>query len=296
MKSLRGYLFILLAVAFWGIAATVAKFLFTHNVDTLIVVQTRSTLAFIVLAAVLALTRPELFRIRLRDIGLFLLVGVIGIAYTNYSYYYTVKVSTVATAILIQYIAPVIVTFYAVLSKNEHLTVVKTSALFLALTGCFFAVSSGELSNIHISGIGLFTGISSAFSFSFMIIMSKKIMERYSRWTLLVYGFGIAAVFWLFFNPPSRIIAQEYSSGEWFVFFLFSMGSVLIPYSLFSAGLHVIQASRASIISTMEPVVAIVSAYFIVGERLTVLQVMGASGVIGAVILLEIWREEKEGA
>ncbi len=293
MNSLRGYSYIMLATVFWGFSATVAKFLFTHNVDTLIIVQTRSTLAFLVLAFILLLTNRSAFRIQIKDLSKFILVGVIGIAYTNFSYYYTVKVSTVATAILIQYIAPVFIMIYMVMKKEEHFTVEKCVALIFSLGGCFLAVSGGHWSAIQLHGWGIVTGITSAFSFTIMIIAGKHVMKQYSLWTMLVYGFGIAALFWLFINPPAKIFSQGYTSGDWWIFFFFAMGSILIPYSLFNAGLHIIEASRASIIGTLEPVVAILSAYFIIGEGLSTAQIVGACCVIAAIIVLEIWREEK---
>ncbi len=294
MKTLRGYIFIMIAVLFWGVSATGAKYLFMHNVDTLIIVQTRSSLAFILLFGYFIIVNRSVFRIHLRDLGSLIMVGIIGIAVTNFLYYFTVKETTVATAILIQYTAPVMVTLYATFFHEERFTRTKLFALALSMIGCFLAVSGGDVTTIHLGGLGLVTGIGSAVTFSFTIILSKHILRRYQNWTLLIYAFGFAMLFWLFINTPAKIVSQGYTIHDWGIFLLFSICSILIPYSFFSAGLHLVQASRASIVSTLEPVVAIVSAYFFIGEKLNFVQVIGAVAVLIAVSFLEIKREEQE--
>ena len=294
MKTLRGYIYIMIAVVFWGVSATAAKYLFTHNVDTLIIVQTRSSLAFLVLFGYFIITDSSVFKIRVRDLGSLIVLGVIGIATTNFLYYFTVRETTVATAILIQYTAPVMVTLYATVFHEERFTKIKFLALALSMIGCFLAVSGGDVSTIRIQGLGLVTGIGSAVTFSFMIIMSKHILQRYTQWTMLIYAFGFAMLFWLWINTPFDIMAKDYTLREWGIFLLFSICSILIPYSFFAAGLRRVQASRASIVSTLEPITAIVSAYLFINESLNSVQVVGAIVVLIAVSLLEIRREEQD--
>jgi drug/metabolite transporter (DMT)-like permease len=296
MKTLRGYIFIMIAVLFWGVSATAAKYLFTHNVDTLIIVQTRSSLAFLLLFGYFVIYDSTVLKIHLRDLGSLVLLGVIGIATTNFLYYFTVRETTVATAILIQYTAPVMVTLYATFFHEERFTKIKLSALALSMIGCFLAVSGGDVSTIRLQGIGLVTGIGSAVTYSFMIILSKHILRRYRHWTMLIYAFGFAMLFWLCINTPLDIMAKDYSLNDWGIFLLFSICSILIPYSFFAAGLRFIQASRASIVSTLEPVTAIVSAYLFIGEKLNSVQALGAVVVLAAVGLLEIRREEQDTA
>jgi drug/metabolite transporter (DMT)-like permease len=296
MKTLRGYIFIMIAVLFWGVSATAAKYLFTHNVDTLIIVQTRSSLAFLLLFGYFVIYDSSVLKIHLRDLGFLIVLGVIGIATTNFLYYFTVRETTVATAILIQYTAPVMVTLYATFFHEERFTKIKFFALALSMIGCFLAVSGGDVSTIRIQGLGLVTGIGSAVTYSFMIILSKHILQRYKQWTMLIYAFGFAMLFWLCINTPLDIMAKDYSLHDWGIFLLFSICSILIPYSFFAAGLRLVQASRASIVSTLEPVTAIVSAYLFIGEKLNSVQALGAIVVLAAVGLLEIKREEQEPA
>jgi drug/metabolite transporter (DMT)-like permease len=227
--------------------------------------------------------------VNFKDLFQIALLGIVGIAVTNFTYYFTVKESTVATAILVQYTAPVWVMIYAVfVSKNEEFNFIKLLALVFSMTGCFFAVSGGSLGKINLSGWSAVTGICSAFTYAFMILLSKRLTRTYSVWTMLIYAFGFALLFWLTINPPWVIAARGYSTSEWAILWLFAVVSILIPHSLFVLSLKYLEASTAGIASTMEPVVAIVIAYITLGETLNGIQVIGAIVVIVSLLLLQV--------
>jgi len=285
----RGYLFILSAVLFWSGSASLAKHLFTTSYDTLIIVQTRSSLSFVLFAVYFALRRRAIFKIDSKDLLKFVLVGVIGVAVTNFTYYFAVKESTVATAILIQYIAPVLVMIYAVsVIRSELLSSAKVISMALALIGCFFAVTSGSVSSLQLTGWGLASGFASALGYAFMLLMSKHLLAKYSVWTMLTYAFGFATLFWLFVNPPWVVASRGYDEGDWGIFLLFAVMSILIPHSLFSSGLKLMEASTVGIVTTLEPVFSILIAHLALGEAFGGAQIIGAIAVVTAIVLLQL--------
>ncbi|MEX2115670.1 MAG: EamA family transporter [Bacteroidota bacterium] len=284
-----GYFYILVAVLFWGGSASIAKFLFSTNFDTLIITQTRSSISFILIALYFLLKDRTVFRIHTRDLPKFAMAGVIGIAVTNFTYYYTVQEATVAAAILLQYTAPVLVMLYAVVvAREETLNGAKIIALVLSLAGCWLAVSGGDWSAIQLRGWTLVTGIASAVCYSFMLLMSKHLLRTYSVWTTLTYAFGFATVFWLFVNTPWEIAEKGYTFSDWGILFLFAIVSILIPHSMFTTGLRLMEASTVGIVTTLEPVVAIIVAYLALGESLNGVQLLGGMAVVTAVILLQV--------
>ncbi len=289
--DLRGYLSIAGATLFWGFSATVAKFLFKHEVDLLILVQMRSTLSFVVLFFVLLIFKREYLKISAEDIPRFALLGVIGIAGSNFTYYFTLNEINVATAIIMQYTAPVLVVLYGILSKTEKINFVKVVSAFLSLLGCSLVVQIFDVKFLNLSKIGIISGVASALCWAFFNIYGKKVGTKYNVWGNLTFGLMFAGIFWLFFNPPWKIFNSNYSANDWFVFFVFAMISVLIPYFFYFNGLKLISPSSAIITSTLEPVVAIISAWVIVGERLSVVQILGSILVLKSVILLQIKRD-----
>jgi len=219
-------------------------------------------------------------------------MGIIGGAGSNFAYYFTIEQTNVATAILLQYLAPLGVLLYAALSGEEKVSRATFGAGIISLAGCFLAIAGKDFSIVSISRLGLLSGITSAFCWAFANIWLRRLIKDYSVWTCLFYAFLFASVFWLFFNPPWAIAAAHYTAGAWASYFGFAMISVLVPHSLYFAGVRYLSASRAIITATFEPVVAIVSAFLILGETLVPVQMLGAVLVIAAVIMLQMRREE----
>lgn len=291
MKDFKGYFMIAGAALLWGASATLAKILLNQQLDVLLLVQTRSTFSCIVLLAMFSVFSRQHLRIRFADIGRFAFLGIIGLAGANFTYYITIRESTVGTAITIQYTAPLFVMAYEVWKKEERYTAVKLIAALLSLSGCFLTVTGLDLSTMHISRLGMLTGIGSIVTFSVLTIATRHLLFRYSVWTVTLYSITCASLFWLVVNPPWRVLAQSPTPETWAALFVLAMVSVMVPNLLFSGGLRYIVPSRAVITSTLEPVVAIGTAAIFIGEVLSGVQALGALLVILAIIILQLRRE-----
>jgi drug/metabolite transporter (DMT)-like permease len=286
--TLRGFFLLMLAVFFWGSSAPIGKYLIVTRFDTLILAQTRTSLTFILLLLFFLIKNRSVFKIDPADIWKFGIVGVVGISLTNYTYYFTAKESSVATAILVQYTAPVWVVLYSVfVMKEDKLDYVVFISLVLGLIGCYFAVTAGSIQSINLKGWAIITGPMSAFTFAYQIVATKQLLKRYSVWTILMYMLGFSAVFWLCINPPWTIIAKNYTYSDWGIFWMFAIVSILIPQTAFASGLKLLDASTVGIVSILEPVIAIIAAFLILGESLSFIQVFGGVLVVSAVGLLQ---------
>jgi drug/metabolite transporter, DME family len=291
MKELKGYVMVLGAAIFWGASATAAKFLLNHHIDTITIVQARVTFTALLLLPFLAVYRPAALRVPLHEIWRFFLAGIVGVAGSNFTYYFTIKESTVATGILIQYTAPLLVMGYAAWSGEERLTSVKVTAAIISLAGCFFAVGAYDPSVLKITPLGLLTGLASTASFAFLNIYTRTLLHRYSLWSVTFYSIVGASLFWFCIHPPWGMTPEEATGIPWLGLFGLAIVSILIPHTLYFSGLRYIVPSRAIITSTLEPIVAIGSAALMLGELLRGPQVLGAGLVIAAIILLQVRRE-----
>jgi drug/metabolite transporter, DME family len=291
MKEFKGYFMVMGASLFWGASATAAKFLLNRHPDTLIIVQTRVTFACLLLLPYLALTRPAALRVRPRDLWQFALLGIVGVAGSNFTYYFAIKESTVATAILIQYTAPMLVMAYAAYSGEERVTAVKLAAAAISLFGCFLAVGAYNLALLKISPLGLASAVCSVFTWAFMNVYTRHLLSRYTLWTVMFYAIASAAAFWLIVQPPWAVAALDLPADVWGGLIVLSVVSILIPHTLYFSGLRFVVASRAIITSTLEPVIAIVTAALFLGEYLAWGQAIGAVVVLCAIVLLQLQRE-----
>lgn len=296
MKELRGYVMILGSAVFWGTSATAAKALFNQQLDTVLVVQARVTVSMFLLLGFYLIFRRDFLRINPRELWKFALLGCIGVAGTNFTYYFTIKETTVATAILIQYTAPLVVMLYAVWSGEEHFTGAKVVAVVLSLGGCFLAVGAYDREVLRITPLGLLTGIGSIFGFAFLTVFTRSVLRTHGVWTSTFYAMLFASLFWGVLNPPWVVAAQPLTARTWGALGALAVVSLLIPQTLFFGGLRRIVPSRAIITSTFEPIVAIVSAAWYLGELLQGPQILGALLVIAAILLLQAHPEEHYGA
>ncbi|MBI4468252.1 MAG: EamA family transporter [Acidobacteria bacterium] len=278
------------AAVLWGGSATAAKFLFNRNVDTLLLVQLRVTLSFLALGVLLLAANREALRLDLKLAGRLALLGILGIAGSNFFYYYAIKQTNVATAIVMQYTAPVLVMFYSVTIGKEVVRWNAMSALALSVLGCFLVVAGRDASVIAVHRVGIGAGLLAALSYAFFTIYGRSLSRDRSIWRNLFYTLGFTSLFWFMLNPPWRWV-QGLSGYDWLVFSVFALGSILLPYLFYLGGLKELPASRAIITATLEPVMAILSAMIFVGERTGPIQVVGVVLVIGSVLLLQVRRE-----
>ena len=293
MRDVRGYLMIMVAAMFWGCSATVAKILLDQQVETILIVQTRVFFSALVLLLFYLFFKPHILRVKARDLWRFALLGVVGVAGSNVTYYFTIKQSTVATAIILQYTAPLFVMGYTTLAGEERFTALKLVAALVSLLGCFLAVGAYDTTVLKLNGPGLASGVGSMVSFAFLNIYSRHVLQRYNVWTTTFYAISAASLFWLIVNPPWKIVAQSASAHAWIGLVVLAVISILVPHSMYFAGMQYVAASRAVITSTLEPVIAIASAAVFLSEVLHPVQIIGAVMVVSAIFLLQVKREEE---
>jgi drug/metabolite transporter (DMT)-like permease len=291
-SEIRGYLYILIGTTLWGVSSVVAKSLFNIGLPPAELVLIRLTLSTLTLLIILLLFDRRRLIISLRDGPYFLVLGFVGVAGVQFTYYYTISKIYVGPAVLIQYLSPVWISFYAFLFQKEPLSKGKIVSLLLAIMGCYLTVGGYRTDLLRLNRIGIASGLVSSFFFAFYALYGEKGLKKYDPWTLILYGFGFGAVFYWILISPMKIITGGYSLKVWMAFLYIAIFSTLIPFGLYFKGIERIRATRASITATWEPVVAGFTAYFVLGEVLYPLQVFGGIGVIVAVILLQIGREK----
>jgi len=266
------------------------------GIDPLILAQTRTTISLVVLAPILLLAYRQSMRVSSRHLAQFFLLGVLGLAASNYFYYLAIQKTTVATAIVLQYVAPVWVLLYMLMRRLQRPTMQRLAGVVLAVVGCGVAV--GEVAthtafpwitlfHTHYSTVGVLAAEGAAVSFAFYNVYGQHLVQRYERWTVLIYSLLGAAVFWQLLNPPWRIVAQHYSGAQWLFMVVFSITSMLLPFSFYFTGLQHLDPTRAIVTACLEPVWAILLTAVILGELVSPTQVVGIVVVLLASILVQ---------
>jgi DME family drug/metabolite transporter len=170
----------------------------------------------------------------------------------------------------------------------QKATVQRVSAVALAVCGIALAIGIVGATGFRLDGLGVMAAMLAAFSFAFYNIGGHDILARYDRWRVLLYALASAAAFWIIVNPPWKIAAAHYGRMEWLFLILFAITSVLLPFSLYFAGLQHLDATKAIIGSCLEPVFSIVIAATVLGETVRPIQALGMAAVLAAIVLVQI--------
>ena len=296
---LRGYFYIGSAALFWGISATLGRAAFTGHllkggaalgvIDPLIISQSRVTLSlFVLLPLLIARRGASALKVPARDLVQFFLLGVLGVAASNYLYYLSIQRTNVATAIILQYTAPVWVLVYTVVRGQQRPSWRRSMAVGLAVIGCALAVGLVGSGGFRMDPIGVVAALLAAFSFAFYNVGGHKVLARYDRWKVLLWVLVGTAGFWLLVNPPWKIAAAHYGRTQWAFMAVFSLVSVLLPFSCYFAGLQHLEPTRAIVVSCLEPVFSILLAALLLGELLRPMQTVGIVLVLVAIVLIQM--------
>jgi drug/metabolite transporter (DMT)-like permease len=305
---LKGYALASIAALCWATGGMTAKWLFTPltavtarwplppmglTIDPIDLAAARALAAAVLILVYLLLIDRRSLRVGVRDLPFLTVFGVFGLAAVHFTYFKTLSLTGVATAILLEYLAPIAVLVFSVLFLGEKLSWRLPVAVALSVGGCGLMV--GVLGGgVRVSGAGIGWGLASAAFFAFYTLLGKYAAGRYAPWTLLAYGLVAATLFWLVYLGPARVLAVYRDPRTAAVVVFVAVVSTIIPFGAFLHGLHYIQATEASITSTLEPAIAGIGAYFAFGETLGPVQLLGGALVLGAILLVQFSGGQKE--
>jgi drug/metabolite transporter (DMT)-like permease len=262
-----------------------------------ILAQTRVSFALLLLIPVmLAFGGVNAVRMSRREIVRCMLLGVFGLVGANYFYYLAIEKSTVATAIIVQYTAPVWVLLYMVARGAQRATAQRVMAVALAVVGAALAIGLFSSAQIRASAFGIVASLGAAFSFAFQTIYGHDILSNNPRWKVMLYSLLGATLFWLVLNPPNRVVAAHYSGQQWLFLLVFSITSMLLPITFYFSGLQYLDATRAIVTSCLEPIFAILCAALALHEGLRWVQVVGVAIVLAATVLVQLPEKQREAA
>lgn len=284
MKEAHAVVTVLIGATLLGSLGAWGRTIYRYEGDPMTVVTWRALIGTAVLAALLAALRPDLLRVRPRDLPFFAVYGFIGVTLNFWTYFSAVKYTTLAVAITLLYTYPAFVTLLSALFLGERLTSRKLGAIAVTLLGSALVAQAyaTDLLRLNLRGIlfGLMTGLSMA-AYS---IFGKRAMSRYPPWTVVLYAFAMGGLFLTLGTGSQLLSAIHYPAAAWF----WIVGLALIPslggYALYTLGLRDLPASRASIIATWEVVTAALLGWLLFGEALVAPQLAGA-----ALVCFGIW-------
>jgi drug/metabolite transporter (DMT)-like permease len=297
-----GYAMALTAASLWAVNGVVSKVIIeSGNVPSQRLTEVRTTGAFLLLFAALALVRPASLRVRRAELPTLLTFGLLGLAFVQWFYFEAISRLDIGVALLIQYVAPVLVALWARFAYHEPVRRRIWAALALSIVGISLLVQLWD--GLTLDSLGVAAALGSAVTFAVYILSAERAVTRRDPVSLVCYGFLLASVFWAIVQPlhsfPFERVdesvsllgrLEDLSLPVWLLMAWMVVLGTIIPFALLAASLRHIPASRAAITAMFEPVAATAFAYAWLGESLTAWQLIGAFVVLSAIILAQTAR------
>lgn len=270
----------------WGLIGVFITPLYNRGFTAWDVVAIRGVFTFVILILVMSVFYRDQLRTRLKDHIFFACAGIFSIAFFNFFYFEVFSQSSLSLAVTLLYTGPLFVTILSRLFFKEPLTVRKGWALALAITGCAFVVGLLPLGQEGIQMKTLLMGILSGFCYALYSIFCKPITKRYSALTITTYTFFYTSIFMLLTSDILKKTGQFKYADVWISAVLLSLVATIAAFVLYTTGLKHLEASKASILATIEPIIAVLSGVLFLGEHLNGWQVLGIALVLYSAILV----------
>lgn len=286
-KKLPASFYVILGAIGWGVIG-----LFSRNLSALglSVIQVTFSRAFVTLIGsglVLLIFDREAFRIRFRDIWLFIGTGIVSIVLFNIFYLYTIEISTLSVAAILLYTAPSFVVILSAVFFHDKITLKILIALILATGGCI--LTTGIIgSGLSVPVIGIVTGVLSGFFYATYSIIGSVALKKYKTTTVVFYTFVFATIGLLPVSAPLEMIGFVQIPSALFNMIAIGVISTLLPYFLYSEGLSRMQPGRASILAFVEPITATLLGLFIFHETLSITNTIGILLIFISIVMLSI--------
>ncbi len=281
---------ILAAVVCWSGLGVMGKELYRLGAEPLTVVVFRVGIAVGILGFFMGAFRPALLRApRARLPGL-ALYGLLGVAVNMACFFFALQYTTVTTAIVIAYAHPAMVVLLARFVFREPMNLQMVGALTLTMAGVFLVAEGYDLDALRLNLPGVGFALANAAGIAAFNVMGKRLVGGLNSWTVLLYGLAFGGLVltgvWSLHTP----IAPALPLYGWLLIVALAVFPSILAYGLYLRALVHLPVGRAAIAATLEPVLASFLAWAALGERITVLQAVGAALVLGGVLIIRTRR------
>jgi drug/metabolite transporter (DMT)-like permease len=297
----RGYLAAFGSTLFLALTAIFIRYLsVNYQLPALILTFWREFFVALFLFIYFLFFKPNLLKGARPHLPYLAVYGLV-LAVFNGSWTLSVALSGAAVATVLVYSSAAFTALLGWLILKEDLGFSKVVAVILSLAGCALVANALNPTLWAQNAFGILTGILSGLCYAAYSLMGRSASQRgLNPWTTLFFIFGFAAIFILVANlgigrflpggaaHPSELFWLGGSLSGWSVLIVLALIPTLFGYGLYNVSLHYLPSSVANLIMTSEPVFTAVVAYFIFGEILTPIQILGAVLILSGVVIIRL--------
>ena len=277
---------IILAGILWGTSGIFVHYLAPYGFTSLQMTFLRSVVSCLCMSLYILIFNKNLFKVTLRELLLFAGSGI-SFFLTASCYYYSMQTTSISTAVVLMYTAPIFVMIYSVMFLGEKLTFQKTVAVLTMLVGC--GLVSGIIGGLRFDMIGILVGLLSGIAYSAYNILTKIQMKNNSNpMSATLYCFFFAVLVGAFSCGIEKIPQSIAIAPRITLPLVAGIGlmTCVSPYFLYTLAMKEIPAGTATSLGIIEPMAATLFSVILFKESLSVASLCGIVLILGAVFLL----------
>ncbi len=281
----------LMMVSAMTIFGTIALFVKNISLASSEIALYRAVMATLLLGGFFLITGQKInFRAISKELPLLLLSGMaMGINWILLfeAYNYT----TVSVATLSYYFAPVIVTAACPILFKEKMGIRQWVCFAMSTLGIALITGVGDLSGSNTHFIGILFGLGAAVLYAFVVLMNKFIKGVAGIQRTFLQFVAAVVILLPYVLLTGGITLNTLSGSGWGNLLIVGVVHSGLAYCLYFSALGDIPGQETAILSYIDPLVAVAVSFFVLGERLTLLQLTGGILILGFTLLNEIKTE-----
>mgnify|MGYP000948784503 CR=1 FL=1 len=279
---------VIIAGCMWGAVGIFVRYLSSKGIDNVSIVESRMLGAFLILFLGILIYDKKLLKLQLKDLWILVCAGVFSSLGLNYFYNLAIKEVSLSLAAILLSTMPAFVIIISRILFKEKITRIKLVSMILVFLGCIFVSGIFDI-GANLSAKGIFFGLMSGIGYAFLSIFVKIALNKgYNALTVNLYCFLVSSVLFAFFTDWSALGSAISQSKAGMIGFLIihSLVCAAIPYALYNFALKHIEAGKASILASCEPVAATFFGLIIYKEYPSWIAIIGLIIVVLALVLL----------
>lgn len=282
----KAFLYIILAGIFWGTSGIFVHYLAPYGFSSLQMTFVRGAVSFIGMLLYVLICRRRALRVRALDLLCCVFIGIT-LFLTGSCYFTSMQMTSVSTAVVLMYSAPVYVSIFSALFFGEQFSRLKWCAVGCMLVGC--CLVSGVIGGLRFDLVGILIGMLSGISYAAYNVLTKISMRRGNDpITTTLYSFLFMVIVAALFAQPGQLPSLVAPSPLLLIPLLIGMGVVtyVAPYFLYTLGIRDLPAGTASALGIVEPMAATVFSVFLLQEPISWISAIGILLIVGSVFML----------
>ena len=288
MQNTRiGYIYVFLAASFFAFIGVLGKDLISAGIVPLDLIILQYAATVLIMFGYFVFTDLKVLKLTKHEVKKILIQGIIGSSGTTIFFYLALEHVNAGIASMLLFTHPVLINVYFLISKTKKINMINNIALVLAILGSIMVINIFAFNMTSTPIIGIIFGLLASAAYAFFNIYAELEFKEAKPMVTTFYSSGVILAVALLMNPGFLAFDFELSWRTMFYIVRLAVIAGILPVVFLYKGIGIVGADKGSIIATAELPITVLLAYFLLGENMNFIQIIGVFLIIASIILLQ---------